>query len=223
MFQSRIMEKLIWPLIILCLFSVYGCKKKNQEPEDNIVTGSINKKIVLIRDVNVLTSSNDSISQHVDSILSGLINVQFISTGQKTFDLNNDNLQDLAFEIIDLNLYNNGHLPAYLDSMAARVIPLTIQILDNSTYGYPDALLGNSVISSDGNWSQNTSVLGTFMNAGQFQGKGERFLGIRFNNNGNYNYGWIKLYCSQHNDTLRIIDFAYNQTVNKEISAGQTE
>lgn len=220
--------KKIFVLIILATSIIYqSCKRSDLKNEntvsDQIVTGSIDRKIILIRDVNTLTNSSDSISQHVDSILSGLINVQFISTGQKTFDLNKDQIQDLAFEIIDLNLYNANHLPATLDSMAARVIPYTIQVLDNSTWSYPDALTENAIISSTGNWTQNTCILGTFMNAGQFQGKGERYLGFRFINSGYYNYGWIKICCSQHNDTLNIIEFAYNKTNDKEIRAGQKQ
>ena len=39
--------------------------------------------------------------------------------------------------------------------------------------------------------------------------------------NGNYNYGWIKLNCSLHNDTLTIYEFGYHKTVNRKIKAGQ--
>jgi hypothetical protein len=57
------------------------------------------------------------------------------------------------------------------------------------------------------------------------------YLGIRFpasgdgskNNNTDYKYGWVKLYCSQHSDTLRIIDFAFNNNPEGEIKAGQKE
>lgn len=219
-------NKLVLIILIFTIFLQY-CKNPDKEKEvilsDQIVTETINKNIILIQDVYTLTNSTDSISQHVDSILSGLINFPFISTGQKSFDLNKDQVQDLAFEIIDLNLFNANHLPATLDSMAARAIPFTMQFLDNSTHSYPDALTENSVISSTGNWTQNTCVLGTFLNAGQFQGKGERYLGFRFVNSGYFNYGWIKIYCSQHNDTLNIIEFAYNNTNDKEIRAGQKQ
>lgn len=61
-------------------------------------------------------------------------------------------------------------MPAYLDTLAARVIPMNVQIRDNSTYGYCDALNQDDNINESGNWVSNTCVLGTFMNAGQFQG-----------------------------------------------------
>jgi hypothetical protein len=36
-------------------------------------------------------------------------------------------------------------------------------------------------------------------------------------------HGWIRLYCSAHNDTLRVIDYACNQNKDKVIRAGQKE
>ncbi|MDZ7743917.1 MAG: hypothetical protein U5Q03_19830 [Bacteroidota bacterium] len=95
---------------------------------------------MLIRDVQTLQGSDDEISNHIDSILNGQINAEFISTGHKDFDLDADNNYDIGFEIIDLNKYNPNGLPESFDSLAARVIPKSIEILDNSTYGYPDAL-----------------------------------------------------------------------------------
>lgn len=76
-------------------------------------------------------------------------------------------------------------------------------------------------ISEDGNWSNRDCVLGTLMNAGQFQGQEEKYLGIRFLKDDNFKYGWIKIYCSEHNDTLRIIEYAYTDIINSKIKAGQ--
>ena len=195
-----------------------------ERPENSIIIyESVNQDIVLIRDLSTLRESNDDISLHVDSILNGYISAEFISTGQKYFRLDDDTLPDLAFEIIDLNLFNPQGLPEHFDSLAARVIPVNLEILDNSTYSYPDALIQGEEISSSGYWSTRTGVLGTFMNAGQFQGQGEKYLGIRLSGEKNYNYGWIKIYCSMHSDTLRIIEYAYNQISGASILAGQKE
>ena len=178
---------------------------------------------MFIRDVNLLQQSNDPISEHIDSIISGFIDEEFISTGRKDFNLDGESLAEIGFEIIDLNKFNPQGLPESFDSLAARVIPLNTEILDNSTYGYPDALAGHEPISEAGYWTDRTGVLGTFMNAGQFQGMGERYLGIRFPGQDGYLYGWIKIYCSQHNDTLRIIEFAHNRFRDNSILAGQKE
>jgi len=197
------------------------CDKNVDTP--SIIYNSINEEIILIRDVQTLQASNDQYSNHVDSILNGLIDEEIISTGQQNFNIDQDNRIDIGFEIIDLNLFNDEKLPETLDSLAARVIPVTMEILDNSTFGYPDALDADYLINDDANWSNSTSVLGTFLASGQFKGKGEKFLGVRFAEDGNFKYGWIKLYCSEHNDTLRIIDFAYNNVADDFIKAGQTE
>ena len=207
-------------LILILFTAITSCERLR---DDSIVYNSVNEEFVLIRDVQALKESNDEISDHVDSILTGLINTEFVSTGQKDFDLNADIISDIGFEIIDLNKFNPEKLPASFDSLAARINPLSVEILDNSTWGYPDALKEGDRITDKGYWSDRTSVLGTFQNAGQFQGKGERYLGMRFTDGGKYKYGWIRIYCSQHNDTLRIFDFAYNDIEDSDINAGQTE
>jgi len=212
-------EITMWLIVIV--FAVGSCSKKTENTDQSIVYQSVNKEYVVIRDVGNLMESEDEISKHIDSILSGTISSEFISTGQKLFDLNGDKITDIGFEIIDLNLFNPGRLPQSFDSLAARAIPMSVEILDNSMYHYPDALPLNDKISENGSWTNGTSVLGTFLNAGQFQGKGERYLGFRFPTDNKHKYGWIKIYCSQHNDTLRIIDYAYNDVLNSPILAGQ--
>jgi hypothetical protein len=213
----------ILPSCIILFLLLNSCNTDKDSNLYDISYHPVNKEFVLIRDVQALKESDDEISNRIDSILSGLINEEFISTGHKNFDLDADVIPDIAFEIIDLNKYNPGGLPESFDSLAARVVPLNTDILDNSTYGYPDALSMNDLISEKGNWSDRTSVLGTFLNAGQFQGIGVRYLGIRIPASEEYKYGWIKLYCSQHNDTLRIIEYAYNNISGSNIYAGQIE
>ncbi|MGC9338093.1 MAG: hypothetical protein ACP5E3_11495, partial [Bacteroidales bacterium] len=171
---------------------------ESQGNQDDIIYSALNTEYVLIRNLDILRNSDDEISNHVDSILNGLIDTEFISTGQKNFLLDQDNEFDVGFEIIDLNLFNPNGLPESFDSLAARIVPITIEFLDSSTYGYPDALDANTRITERGNWTSRTGVLGTFMNAGQFQGQGEKFLGIRIPAGEDFKYGWIRIYCSQH-------------------------
>jgi hypothetical protein len=210
-------------LLSYIMFSVIiSCGKIDDKSQ--IVFHSIGKEYVLIKDVKTLQNSNDEISNYVDSILSGLINSEFVTTGQKNFDLDADDVSDIGFDIIDLNKINENELPVSFDTLAARVFPMKVELLDKTTYGYPDALDFGVEISKNGFWSnKNPSVLGTFLNAGKFQGKGEKYLGIRFLKDDNFKYGWIKIYCSQHNDTLRIIEYGYNDVLNSKIKAGQKE
>ena len=193
------MKNSIKSYLLLYALSIgfFSCEKIDSIAEnDSIIYRSVNKEFVLIRDVQTL---------------------------QGDFDLDADNNYDIGFEIINLNNYNPNGLPESFDSLAARAIPKSVEILDNSTFGYPNALDLDEQIDKDGNWSNRISVLGTFMNAGQFQGQGEKYLGIRFLINDNNKYGWIKIYCSQHNDTLRILEYAYNNILDSQIKAGQKE
>ncbi len=206
------------PVIVILVLACTSCERAGK---DQIVYNTVNKELILIRDTKALMESDDEFSVHIDSIISGLINAEFISTGLRSFDLLDDENPDISFEIIDLNKYNPNGLPEYFDSLAARVHPMAVEVLDNSTYGYPDALNQDELIDEKGRWTNRICVLGTFMNAGQFQGRGEKCLGFRFPKDGDYHYGWIKIFCSEHNDTLRIIDYAYNQNRNNSIKAGQ--
>ena len=205
-------------MLIISLFVGVSCSKKNN---DQIFHKQVNNQYVFITDVNILQASDDPISNHIDSILSGLINTSIISTGKQHINIDENEFPELYFEIIDLNEFNNNNLPTGFDSLAARAGSNTIQFLDNSTWHYADALNYDEEIGPNALWSENSVVLGTFASAGNFNGKGDKYLGFRIPYNGNYNYGWIKLNCSQHNDTLTIYEFGYHKTLNRKIRAGQ--
>lgn len=217
------MKKTFWLFLMIPIIGISSCDKSDDKSNNSIYFASINKQFVFTRIVDSIAVKSDEVSLHLDSIISGKINSQVISTGFKSFDLTGDKIFDLSFEIIDLGKYNINKLPVSFDTLAVRVVPLNIQILDNSTYHYADGLNINYEINNSGNWTNETCVLGTFANAGQFNGKGEKYLGIRIIKDKSFMYGWIKLYCSAHNDTLRIIEYAYNQQLGKEIKTGQKE
>ena len=205
-------------LFSLLLITGFSCSKKIN---DDIYYHELNNQYVFITEINALQASDDPISNHIDSILSGFINTSIISTGKQYIYLDENELPDLYFEIIDLNEFNANNLPTGFDSLAARAGSNTVQFLDNSTWHYADALNYDDEIGPNALWSENSVVLGTFASAGNFNGKGDKYMGFRIPNNGNYNYGWIKLNCSQHNDTLTTYEFGYHKTVNRKIKAGQ--
>jgi hypothetical protein len=150
-------------------------------------------------------------SVFVSQIITGNINHTVTAVGQHTVNIDNDAFNDFTFEIIELS-------PGVY---AARVLPLGgAQILDNSTFGYADALNFNDSIT--GNFHSNTGVLGTIANAGLFQGQGDKYLGIQLLDGGYTYKGWILLNCSANNDVLEIKSFGYQTNTNNEILAGQT-
>lgn len=163
------------------------------------------KKVWLLMLLTILfRTSNSQINTYA-------INQPIYGIGTLSFDINNDSNYDFTFDIISLTT----------NTLAARVVPNGLSsILDNSTYGYPDTLnYGDPVV---GYFHSNTGVLGTFNNAGQFNGAGEKYLGVKINGSGNNYFGWIKLYCSLNRDTLLILSCGYNTTANYSIFAGQT-
>jgi len=159
-----------------------------------------------------------------DSISNLMVQGQIMVFEDLSLDVNSDGLVDINFQVIDLTLWN-GQMPNFLDKKASRAVLVSqnIQIVDHSTYGYANALV-NENINENSIWStQENFPLGTIANADNFEGKGDRYLGYRIKNGINYNYGWIKLNCSSMSDTLNIISYAYNESENQEIIAGQTE
>ncbi len=137
------------------------------------------------------------------------VNLEIIGENQQSIDINNDGTNDLQFEIISIP--------------AVRAIPLNgTTILDNSTYGYADALNINQPIS--GNFTNQTVVLGTFSTAGNFNGQGDKYLGVKLFNSlqQTVHYAWVLLNCSENNDTLKIIKYAFEASPSVQINAGQT-
>ncbi|HOZ30534.1 MAG TPA: hypothetical protein PLL66_06420 [Bacteroidales bacterium] len=214
----RILLKIIFFGIIVNLVS--SCDRNN---DVEIVYKAINKNYILTTDIEALNLHDTIVAQHVDSILSGLLEVELISTGYIRFNLDEDTLTDIAFEIINLMPYNNNEMPEHLDTLAVRAYPFSAGILDNSTYKYADALDIETTISQEGNWTNQFVVLGTLAHGGQFNGKGEKYLAIRLNGENDFRYGWMRIYISEHNDTLRVIEYAYNKIEGSEIRAGQKE
>jgi hypothetical protein len=166
----------------------------------------INKAILRFLGVTLLmllhTSSEAQIISHE-------INDTLIGPSAVTLDLDSDNNNDYQFEIIALS-------PGVLAARVITYAPSTI--LDNSTFGYPDTLnYGSPVV---GYFYSGTAVLGTFNNAGQFSGGGDKYLGIKLNSGGLNLYGWIKLNCSANRDTLIIISCAWQSNEGTLINAG---
>lgn len=139
------------------------------------------------------------------------INQTLIGPSSITIDIDSNSTDDFTFDILILS-------PGVY---AARVLPVGLtSILDNSTFGYADALnFGDPVT---GYFHSGIGVLGTIAGAGQFNGQGIKYLGFKINRAGLDHYGWFKLNCSENRDTLEIISVGYNTIATAPITAGQT-
>lgn len=159
-----------------------------------------------------------------DSIVDMMTVGEVMVFQSKVLDLNSDGIRDLSFEIIDLTLFN-GEMPEELTHQAARVRLLheDIQIVDASGWGYADAL-SDEEIQKKSPWSDRDNlVLGTFANAGNFAGNGNKYLGFRIKKGDEFNYGWILLNCGALSDNLFIDSYAIQLKGNKKIKAGELD
>lgn len=128
-----------------------GCTKNQVEPTETI-EGNVLYQVV-----------NDTI---------------FASNLSKTIalDVNSDEREDLVFEIINLKDYNSPDF-SEPDTLAARVQTPTTLLIDNSGYGYPDALSAEASIWINNAWvKRENSVLGTIHSGGSFGVKGKSTL-----------------------------------------------
>ena len=135
-----------------------------------------------------------------------------VMSGAFTLDLDSDSNDDYAFEIFQLA----G------DLRAARVISLgNSQVMDGSTFGYPDALSLDDNVTVP--YSSGNAVLGTDLGGGGlFAGAGLKYLGLNLDISGESHLGWISLEVSATNDTIVLHDIGYNTTPSENITAGLT-
>ena len=135
-----------------------------------------------------------------------------LASNSFSIDVNDDNTDDYTFEILTLT---NA-------ATAARVISLGgSSVMDNSTFGYPDALAcGDGV---GGPYSGGNAVLGTDVGGGGlFTGIGVKYLGLNINVAGQSHRGWISLEVDAGNDTIVLHEVGFASEMNEGIAAGQT-
>lgn len=132
------------------------------------------------------------------------------SSGSFTIDADGDGNDDYTFEILQLS----GN------SQAARVISLgNSQVMDNSTFGYPDTLSFGDNVSSP--YSGGNAVLGTDVGgSGLFSGAEIKYLGLNIDISGGSHLGWVSLEVAATNDTIILHDLGFNTVANEAISAG---
>ena len=85
----------------------YNAKAKNNDGtcNYNILYKNIDREYIFLTNIDSIMASNDPISNHIDSILSGDINTSIVSTGKLYMDIDQNEVTDLYFEIIDLLVY----------------------------------------------------------------------------------------------------------------------
>jgi hypothetical protein len=121
-----------------------------------------------------------------------------------------------SFLYFDVEPLSNGHFVSVRPG-------LDVQILDSSTFGYPDALELGDIISEASAWSTETNfVLVTSVgSAGSFEDAGERYLGFKITDNEDIYYGWVSLENNTASTAFYINRFWINYNSGEFIEAGE--
>jgi len=136
-----------------------------------------------------------------------------INVSEFSIDFNGDGTIDL-----DVKAYPGPH-----GSVARSDIDIAtgkVQGYNRSLYHLGSALNSSISIGPSKNFS------GTFQNLvyssyGQWPGKNQKFLGVKFTISGQTHYGWVRLSCSSTAPyKLTVYDYAYQATANTAISSG---
>ena len=158
-------------------------------------------------------------------LIYALVFLSFNSFGKIHYRIVNDTMNFKQMFSLDVNQDGINDYQFNSDSSGLNLNYCTVtglngnQILDNSKHNYPDALNAGDQIT--GYWSP-SGAIGTFSGAGQFDGKGPKYLGIQLTiSTGITYYGWIQLLLNANCTKLIIIDLAYSDSSFGPVNAGQ--
>ncbi|MEM5563540.1 T9SS type A sorting domain-containing protein [Psychroserpens sp. AS72] len=125
----------------------------------------------------------------------------------------------------DFQIRHNGSSNLYIDPLTASNDVLGS---GGATFAYPFALSNGATISNGaGSWFNN-GFSGGFQSLnygscsfGNWCSITDGFLGLRFNISGSIHYGWARLDIDAFGDVWTIKDFAYHDTADTALNAGQ--
>ncbi|GEM_PF-5407606 len=138
--------------------------------------------------------------------------------GFAPIDFNNDGTEEFNFRWDDF-----GGNTWFTHVTAAD--PLNYLVQTTGTYNfaggaYVEPLTMNTVIDATGSWEFTfPEPLPGDLDDNNFQGLGDRYIGVQFQLNGNTHFGWILIELD-NNLTLTIKSYAYDDTPNAAIQAG---
>ncbi len=159
-----------------------------------------------------------SLTSQAQIVYVDLNSIEGTSESSHTFDLNNDGVDDFTIASGDFG---------WGDSMG--VAPLNGNAVLSTFNARPFALEVESIIEADdANWNTATAQamyldlfnLG-FLITGNWVNVTDKYLGLKYYVGGNTHYAWMRLDVTNEGNWV-IKDYAYNNTPNAQIAAGQT-
>lgn len=139
-------------------------------------------------------------------------------SGYKQLDLNKDGITDLTFLLTILDPTSDVWFTISSDdSVELCIDTVNYNLLKLFDYGVP--------ISANEKWelSPNISIadLTTGFSEGPWAGSNNKYLAFRIKKDNNYYYGWVQMSVHKKVITFTLYDYAYQQTANTAINAGQ--
>tara|TARA_B100000508_G_scaffold91658_2_gene71444 strand:- start:8252 stop:8830 length:579 start_codon:yes stop_codon:yes gene_type:complete len=185
---------------------------------------------VLIIGVALLSTSCkkkliESNEQKADDIVYEPLDITLSGVSELSVQIPYDERLNFRFSIMDIKAMNDNWDESNTDTLAADVSVNHVQILDDSKFGYLNALDADAEINpNSGYWNNRTDpdnyLLSTSWGA-EFKGAGDKYLAFRLQKDGGYIYGWFLVNCTEKSDELQIKGYAYNKTVSNPIQAGE--
>jgi hypothetical protein len=143
-------------------------------------------------------------------------------------DLNNDGTIDFNITAVATAFYNWGSIvPAPNAQLATSVVLATCSQID---YNIAVQFEEGDVIDANLNFFSSTASMGYWGIYGctvgpwHLESEGDKFMGVRITLDGgaSYNYGWVRLECDTSYANIRVVDYGFEATPDKEILAGAT-
>lgn len=161
-----------------------------------------------------------------DKIIYKSVDVTLEGLGEEMIQIPFDDRLKFRFHIRNLLDYNDNWEAENTDTLAAGVETFDTEVIDDSKYGYFNALDKDAIIGANsGFWNQrlesNGFAFSTSWGAGEFKGAGDKYFGFRLQQDSGFIYGWFLVNCTEKSDKLEIKSYAYNKTVGNSIKAGQ--
>lgn len=202
------------PAIIVGLILLSSCQKKDT------LTGDINLPQQEKFAYKILNKTIDSLQYN----------------NPLSLDLNQDNEDDYFLTSLLIEENDDPYLYLLINARSVTGNKVLIkngpELVGNAGWCVPleeNDLIGDTPATGF-NWTANltkgyflgvkyTNDSRTFL--GDWIGKKDKYLGLKFKINGMYHYGWIRISHQENQEKLLIADYAYHRESGKSIRAGQ--
>lgn len=181
-------------------------------------TSKLSKKLAKY---GALTAAIAGVADASGQIVYTDVTPDFVGTfGDEFFlDLNQDAINDFKF---------TGYAGSFSSIMSMDTLTAGNSVLGSNNYlVYPFALSSGAVISAgQTEWQdyQYQNLNSGYLNncvVGNWCSETNKFLGLRFTIAGNTHYGWARMDADWSSGNFVVKDFAYNQTADESIMAGE--